>query len=208
MAVTTTSLSILDGTGASKSIATVTDPAGLQRSVVSIDTPGVASYRVAASFTPFGTADRTIISIKGSATKTVRVKRILVTGVATANGSNLSILSRTTALGSGGTSVAPTIAKMDSGTVAAATAVVAHYTTAAQTLGAGPTTLWEGRLYLGVTAVPTVSVPLQAFPESGMGGSALVLRGVADFLEFGIVAGNITAGAVVDYAVEWEEDGS
>jgi hypothetical protein len=210
MAVTTGTIAVKDGTGASQSGAVLIDPAGVYRGVVSQDEAGAAVYRASASFTPFGTGDRTLISIKGSATKTVRVRKIIVGGTATAAGSTLYALSRTTALGSGGTAVNPTVAKVDSGTVAAGTAVVAHYTTAAQTLGSGPITLWTGTIGLSIVTVPTTGPVTQypVFPEFAIPGQALVLRGTGDFLEFGNVAGNITAGAILQYTIEWQEDAS
>lgn len=207
MAVTTSSIAVKDGTGASASGSVMTDPAGLLRGVVALDEVGAAVYRVSASFTPFGTADRTLISIKGSASKTIRVRRIQISGTSTASGTTSFTVSRTTALGTGGTSVAPTVAKVDSGTVAAATAVVAHYTTAAQSLGTGPTTL--STFPMSTLVATAAGSPVQVFPESGNGaGQALVLRGVTDFLEIGNLAGNVTAGAVLFYTIEFVEDGS
>lgn len=209
MAVTTTSLAVKDANNASQSVTTLTDPAGVQRYSMSLDTPGVAAYRVAASFTPFGTADRTLVSIQGSASKTIRVKRVLVMGVSTAAGNFLATVVRTTALGAGGTAVTPTAAKMDSGTGSSATAVVKHYTTAAQSQGTGPTVLWEGRIQTGVVSTGSPAQNL-LFPEggSGLSGSALVLRGTGDFFEIGNVAGNVPAGSVIDYVIEFEEDAS
>lgn len=210
MAVTTTTLSIKDGSGASQTFATATDPAGVQRSVISLDTPGVAVYRASATFTPVNTADRTLVSIKGSATKTVRIKKICLSGTTTASGSTIGIISRTTALGSGGTAVNPTISKVDSGTVAAATAVVAHYTTAAQSLGSSPTTLATFPINTVVAASAQLTPSTQVFPEPGgnYSGQAIVLRGTSDFCEIGNQAGNLNAGASLYYMIEWEEDAS
>lgn len=212
MAVSTTSVPILSGTGSSLSVASLTDPASLVRYIVSTDGAGEAVYRASASFAPVATADRTLISIKGSATKTVRIRKIAMMGtIATTAASNLFQINRTTALGSGGTSVAPTPAKVDSGTVASATAVVAHYTTAAQSLGTGPTVLSSftfSSTILGLPASGSATNWFVAFPEMGGAFSqALVLRGTSDFLEIGNVAGNSPATAI-QYVVEWSEDGS
>ena len=60
--------------------------------------------------------------------------------------------------------------------------------------------------------MPTTGVlPVtQLFPEFGVpSGKAIVLRGTADFLEIQNLAGtNLAAGTVLNYFVEWEEDGS
>ena len=212
MAVTTSSISIKDGSANSQSGAVLADPAGIFHSVVSTDEAGMAVYRTSASFTPYGTADRTLISIKGSATKTVRVRKILISGTGTAAGATLWLLSRTTALGTGGTAVNPTVAKNDSGTVAAGTAVVAHYTTAAQSLGSGPVTLATWMQTVAIVTLPTTGplVFTSVFPDYGASsiGQALVLRGTSDFLEIGNAAGNVTAGAIIQYVIEWVEDGS
>lgn len=212
MAVTTTSVAVKDANNASQSLTTLTNPAGDQRYSVSLDTPGVASYRFSANFTPQPTAAVTVISITGSATKTVRVKRIMIGGVSTANAQTIFAIQRTSALGAGGTTVSPTSAKMDSGTVASATAVVSHYTAtlkAAGTAVGGPLSTFN--LFTSVVTTPTL-VPLMtpAFPEvGGMGGSALVLRGTSDFLEIQSTnAGNLSAGTVLYYCIELEEDAS
>lgn len=213
MAVTTTSIPVKDANSASQSVATLNDPGGLVRAVVTLDDAGSAIYRASASFAPVGTADRTLISIKGSATKTVRVRRITLMGtIATTAASNIFQINRTTALGTGGTTVSPAIAKVDSGTVAAATAVVSHYTTAAQSLGTAPAVLSSftfSSTILGVPGAGAAVQPFTAFPEGGsaFGAQALVLRGIADFIEIGNVAGNSPATAI-QYVVEWSEDAS
>lgn len=208
MAVTTSTIAVKDGTGATLTGAVAADPAGVQRGIVSLDQRGPAVYRAAASFTPFGTADRTLISIKGSATKTIRVRRVVIGGTSTASGVTAGLMSRTTALGAGGSIVAPAVAKVDSGTVAAATAVVQHYTTAAQSLGTGPTTLSFFGLSTSVATAQEPPTTQVVFPEVGGDFQAIVLRGAADFLEIGNNAANVTAGAVLWYVVEWEEDAS
>ena len=215
MAVTTPTVTLKDGSGATQTGALLQDPAGVSRSVTSLDTPGVGAYRFSATFTPQATAAVTILTVTGSATKTVRIKRITLGGVSTASGSTTIALQRTTALGAGGTAVAPTQAKLDSGTVASATAVVTHYTTslkaAGTATGIGP--LSNQVVGTGITAAPSTSgIPptFQLFPETGsLSGQAIVLRGATDFLEVqNTNAGNLPAGTVYSYMVELEEDAS
>jgi hypothetical protein len=211
MAVSTTSLSVLNSLAAAQTLATNTDPAGVQAYLVSLDRAGSAVYRASASFTPQPTAAVTMITVTGSATKTVRIKRIIITGVSTATATIPVQLIRSTALGAGGTAVPPTVAKVDSGTVAAATAVVNHYTTtlkaAGTSTGIGPLT--SGRLFTSKVTTPDVAIATLAFVYPEMGGplnQSIVLRGATDFLEFqNTNAGNLSAGTVLDYAIEWEE---
>lgn len=205
------SLAVKDGNGASQTIGTFTDLAGAQRSQVSTDS-AAQTYRASASFTPQATGAVTVISLQGSATKTVRVKRILVGGAATALSATLFTLRKTTALGAGGTTVNPTVAKVDSSS-AAATAVAAHYTTtlkAAGTTAEGPLSTF--RLFQTTVTTPTVaySDPQMIYPEKGApGGQSLVLRGTSEFLEVqNANGGNLAAGSVLDYTIEWEEDAS
>jgi hypothetical protein len=210
MAVTTTSLSVLDSTATGKTLATDQDPGNVQAYIVSLDRAGAAMYRASATFTPQATAAVTLITVTGSATKTVRIKRILVSGVSAANATVPFQIIRSTALGAGGTAVPPTVGKLDSGTVAAATAVVNHYTStlkaAGTSTGIGP--LAVGRIFTSVVTTPTLApVPSVLFPE--MGGpinQAIVLRGASDFLEIqNTNAGNLSGSTVLDYVIEWSE---
>lgn len=185
------------------------DLAGNVSPAGSLDSSGQV-YRFSGSFTPQATAAVTVISIQGSASKTVRVRRVMVGGVSTALAGTLFQLQRTSALGAGGTAVNPTAAKNDPRS-AAATTVVAHYTTSLKAAGTpvgGPITTL--RLFQDTTAVPTVASkePAMFFPERGATiGQALVLNGVADFLEVqNINAGNLAAGSVLDYVIEVVED--
>lgn len=212
MAVTTSTLVVSDGTGVNRNMTTLADPAGAQRTVTSPDEAGVAVYRVSATFTPQPTAGVTVITFTGSATKTCRIRRILLGGHSTANAETTIALQRTSALGAGGTLVAPSVAKVDSGTVAAATAVVNHWTTslkAAGTPAGGALTTVE--FTTGVITTPTIPTGMQQiWPDLGSPiGQALVVRGVADFIEIqNTNAGNLSAGTVLSYAIEWLEDGS
>lgn len=212
MAVTTSSLTVTDGAGVSRGLATLTDPATLQHPINSLDEAGMAVYRFSSSFTPLVTAALTLVRIAGSATKTVRIRRITVSGHSTANAQETLVLQRVSTLGTGGTAVTPTAAKNDSGTVAAATAVVTHYTTAAQSVGtAAGGALTTMDVYTGVVTTPTVALPaVVLFPELGSpAGQALVLRGTADAIEIqNANAGNLSAGTVLQYTVEFVEDAS
>lgn len=212
MAVTTTSLSVLDSTATAKSLTTLTDPGGLQSYQVGTDLAGQAFYRASANFTPTATGAVTVISVTGSATKTVRIRRILIGGVSTANAQSIFCLARTTALGAGGTTVSPNIGKLDSGTVASATAVVSHYTTTLKAAGTGTVApLATFQIFTNVVTTPTVSpIQVMAFPEIGAPiGQSIVLRGTGDFLEVqNVTPANLSAATVLFYTVEWSEDAS
>lgn len=190
--------------------------AGNNIPVVSLDSTRV-TYRASAQFTPQATAAVTLITVTGSASKTIRIKRIMVGGVSTALSDRAILaLQRTSALGAGGTLVAPTVALLDRGagaSYAAATAVVNHWTTtlkAAGTAVGGP--MGIQRVFTDTVTTPTVASreDLMLFPERGIPvGSAIVLRGVADFLEVqNINASDLAAGTVLNYTIEWEEDAS
>lgn len=207
----TQSIAVRDGNNTAQSIAVQVDNSNIETYVMSTDRVGAAMYRASASFTPQATAAVTVLSIQGSATKTVRVRRLEVSGVSTANASVIMRLIRSSALGAGGTTVNPTVAKLDPRS-AAATAVVAHYTTTLKAAGTstdGPLT--THRLFTSVVTTPTITpVRNLVFPEAGVPvGQSIVLNGTADFLEYQLVGGgNLSAGTVLEYVIEWEEDGS
>lgn len=182
---------------------------------VSLDKHGICAYRFSASFTPQPTAAVTLLSVTGSATKTIRITRAYLTGHSTANAQEIIALQRTSALGAGGTVVSPTAAQLDvkglnSATCGAATAVVSHYTTtlkAAGTPAGGAITTQD--FWTGVVTTPTVYTPgVMLFPEGGFPvEEAIVLRGATDFLEVqSINAGNLSAGTVLQYTIELEEE--
>ncbi len=184
--------------------------AGNNIPVVSLDTTK-STYRASASFTPIATAPLALVTVIGSATKTVRVKRILMSGVATALADTLFRLTRVSVIGITGTAVAPTVTKNDSGS-AAATAVVQHYTTAAQTTGTVTGTFSTWRQFIATVTTPATAYTnptYSIYPECGVGGQSLVLRGVGDMLQIeNFNAGNLGTATVLDYTVEWEEDNS
>lgn len=184
--------------------------AGNNIPVVSLDTTK-NTYRASASFTPFATAPLALVTVIGSATKTVRVKRVLIGGAATALADTLFRLTKVSVIGTGGTAVAPTVAKMDSAATAA-TAVVQHYTTAAQTTGTVIGVLSNWRQFIATVTTPAtayVNPTTLVYPECGVGGQAIVLRGVAEMLQIeNFNAGNLGAATVLEYVIEWEEDAS
>lgn len=200
-----------DGNNAAQNMAALQDLAGVNYPQVGSDSTQ-QTYRAAGSFTPLVTAALTIISLKGSATKTVRVKRILLGGTATALSNTLFKLIRVSAIGAGGTGVNPTIAKNDTRS-AAATAVATHYTTAANaadTTAEGPLSCFN--LFQSTVTTPTVAFcePQVVYPERGApGGQSIILNGVAEFLAItNFNGGNMAAGSIIQYAIEWVEDAS
>jgi hypothetical protein len=172
-----------------------------------------AYYRASASFVPVTASALVLFQVQGSASKTVRITRVTMSGsAATAIATMVAYTQRTSTAGITGTPVNPTIAKLDTGS-AAATAVVTHYTTAAQTVGTligGPLSFFQ--MLLTITAIPTVSFsPMQTvFPEGGAPiGQAIVLRGTAEYFNVVNSAPASFANApVLQYTVEWIEDGS
>lgn len=190
--------------------------AGNNIPVVSLDSTRV-TYRASASFTPQATAAVTLVTVQGSASKTVRIKRVFLGGASTAlSVAPIITLQRTSALGAGGTAVPVVPSLLDRGAsaaYAAATAVVNHYTTTLKAAGTAIGTAFNTqRLFTDTVTTPTVAsrpmTPL--FPEWGsLIGSAIVLRGTAEFLEIqNINAGNLAAGTVLEYIIEFEEDNS
>lgn len=212
-----------DGNNTAQSIGAFQDASSVNYSCVSLDS-NRAVYRTGALFTPYATAPLTYLSIVGSATKTVRVTRIGLWMVATANASIGLQLTRGTALGTGGTVVTPTVQKMDSAS-GAATAVVKHYTTAAQSLATGSISAPLSFMNLtGNLVAETVQIFAPAaysffLNEGGALGNSLVLRGTSEIAEVQI-AHNVTTpfgqsgGAngppamQMSYFIEWIEDAS
>lgn len=205
-------LVVRDGNNAAQSIPTLADLAGNLSPMNSLDS-SAQFYRASANFTPQATAAVALVIVTGSATKTVRIRRITIGGVSTAVSGSIFALQRTTVAGAGGTAVLPTISKLDSAS-AAATAVVTHYTTtlrATGTISGGPlTTRYVGTNVTVTPATVFTDSNVVLFPEGGAPvGQAIVLRGVADFLEIqNVTPTNLGAGTVLSYTVEWIEDNS
>jgi hypothetical protein len=202
-----------DSTGAQKSAAVHQDAASNAIPIVSLDS-SKATYRAAAVFTPYATGALQLFQIVGSATKTVRVKRVGVAPTTTTAAASISgYLLRASTAGASGTAVTPTIAKMDSGNTVAATAVVTHYTTAAQTVGTAVGVLSQFVVGVPIVSVPTVTIPCgmqMIFPEYGSAiGAAIVLRGTSDFLQVvNTTPANFANAVSLSYFIEWEEDAS
>lgn len=213
-----TSVTARDGNNAAATFGSLPDLAGNNAPVVSLDS-GRQIYRTSTIFTPFATAPITYISIVGSATKTVRVQRIGLWMVATANASVGLCLVRGTALGTGGTAVTPTVQKLDTGS-AAATAVVKHYTTAAQSAATGSATTaclstmnLTGNLVAETVQIFAPTGYTMLFPEGGIPGASAVCRGTGDILEVQLILGqsggaNGPPAMQMGYFVEWAEDAS
>ena len=207
-----TPVSVLNSSGASTPMGSFQDAAGNNIPLSGLDSSR-AYYRASASFVPVTASALTLIQVQGSATKTVRITRVTMSGsAATAIATMVAYTQRTSTAGVTGTAVNPTIAKLDTAS-AAATAVVTHYTTAAQTVGTligGPLSFFQ--MLLTITAIPTVSFsPMQTvFPEGGAPiGQAIVLRGAAEYFNVVNSAPASFANApVLQYTVEWIEDGS
>lgn len=209
---------VRDGNNAAQNVSALTDLAGNLIPSSTWDN-GRQTYRASSLFTPFATAPVTYLSIIGSATKTVRVQRIGLWMVATANASVGLCLTRGTALGTGGTAVTPTVQKLDTAS-AAATAVVKHYTTAAQSGATGTSTSscissinLTGNLVAETVQIFAPAAYSMLFPEGGMVGQCLVLRGTGDILEVQMQLGqsggaNGPPAMQMGYFVEWAEDGS
>ena len=207
-----TPVTVANNAGTATPMGAFQDAAGDNYPAVVLDNQR-ATFRAAGVFTPYATAALTLFQIQGSASKTVRITRIGVAPTTATTVASLSgYLARTTGAGSGGTGVTPTIAKMDTAS-AAATAVVTHYTTAAQSVGAGSTVLSQFVLGVPVVSVPTVSVLNQmqmVFPECGAAiGQAIVLRGTSDYVcVVNTTPANFANAVSMSYVIEWVEDAS
>ena len=209
-----TPLAAKDGNQVAQNMGAFQDASGNNFPAVSLDS-NRAYYRASASFVPVTTGALTLIQVQGSATKTIRITRVFMSGsTVTAVASMVAYTQITSTAGTTGTAVAPTIAKLDQGS-ATATAVVNHFTTAAQTVGTligGPLSFFT--LPLPITAVPTAAqpatTPYVVFPEAGVPiGQAIVLRGTAQY--FNVVnsaPANFANAPVLQYTVEWTEDAS
>lgn len=215
MAVTTTSLAVLDSTATPKTLATLTDPAGVQRYAVSTDAVGSAVYRASILFT-LGVATPTeVVVAQGSATKTIRFTLIKVQGWSTTAGVMKWKASRRTTAGTLGSAVLtaiPTQGKNDSGTVAAPTLTVSTVGTANYgTVGTLSAILDSGVVGFNLAAQIGNSVPwIPVSPANAT--QAFVLRGTSDWitLDGGADAGGdaVPAGGIACITLEWHEDAS
>lgn len=200
-----------DGNGAAVTLGAFQDASSVNYPAYTLDN-NMPTYRAAANFTPAATSALTVIKITGSSTKTVRVTKICISGVSTALSSSTFQLRRVSAIGAGGTGVNPTVAKLDTG-AASATAVVTHYTTAANaadTTSEGPLAFFQ--VFTTTVTTPTVAYVKQGvlFPEEGSpAGQSIVLRGTSEILAItNSTPANLGAGTVLAYTIEWREDAS
>jgi hypothetical protein len=205
-----TPLAVKDGNGAAQSTGAFQDAASVSYPNVSLDS-NRAYYRASAASTAIiTTAGKTLMTVTGSATKTVRITRIGLYFSAATAAEAVVQLQRVSAIGTGGTGVAPTVAKLDTNS-AAATAVVTHFTTGAQSTGVavgGPITTISINEAVTTTAPTFFGQPVTLiWPELGVPGQSIVLRGIADILE---LQNPVAVGTTpkLSYFVEWIEDNS
>lgn len=200
-------VTILDGTGASKTLATFTDAAGNQRYQISGDS-AVTHYMASKSqLTPVAAPTAAFVVV-GSATTTVRIKRIILNGVSTSAGSIKFSIKKSSDAGTLGSAALTTItaAPLDS-TNAAVTGVAssvgtANYTTLPASVGA----VYSGELQLGVVATGAFAPVTVEFGTNGT--QALVLRGVAQTCYVDFLGTTLPSGALFDFTVLWSEDAS
>lgn len=205
-------VTVLNSTNASTAMLTFQDASSNNIPAVTLDNSRPTYRAAAARVVTITTSAKTLVTVTGSATKTVRISRIGIWITAGTAAEFVLSLQRVSAIGSGGTVVSPTVAKLDTGS-AAATAVVSHYTTGAQSQGTAVGGLINA---LSFSQTVTTSAPtflgspptVMMWPEmSSVGGQAIVLRGIADILEIQNLGGTGTTPAT-SYFVEWSEDGS
>lgn len=214
MAVTTTTLSVLDSTATAKSLTTNTDPSGYQAySVVTNDVPGEAVYRASIAYTLGVATPTAVVVMQGSATKTIRVTKINVQGWSTTAGTMKWKAARRTTAGTVGSAVltaVPTQGKNDSGTVAAPTLTISTVGTANYgTIGTLSAILDYGLVGFNVAAQINNTLPWTPVQSAR---EAFVLRGTSDWitLDGGADAGGdaVPSGGVAMITVEWVEDSS
>lgn len=214
MAVTTTGLTVLDGTSTARILTTHTDPASNQTySVVTNDQAGGAVYRASILYTLGVATPTAVVVAQGSATKTIRLTLIKVQGWSTTAGVMKWKASRRTTAGTVGSAVLtaiPTQGKNDSGTVASPTLTISTVGTANYTtLGTLSAILDCGVVGFNLAAQINNTLPWMPVTSAR---EAFVLRGTSDWitLDGGADAGGdaVPAGGVALITVEWVEDAS
>ena len=178
--------------------------------VTPVSTEGTkATYRAAALAFAAVATPTDIIIIQGSATRTVRIKSVTLAGAATAAGTMSAQLVRRSTAGTLGSAVLTAVspAKHDSAdptaTAVVSTVGTANYTTVGTSAGVvGAARLQLTALATGLAAVPIV------WDFAIRQDKAFVLRGVSEFLCVNMSGIAIPVGGVIDFAIEWEEDGS
>ena len=174
---------------------------------------GLPSVRAQLDRSNPGSRTNPVMKATGGMTRSsTTVLMVMLPVPATAAASISGYLQRTSTAGTGGTAVNPTIAKLDT-TSPTATAVVTHYTTAAQSVGT--TTSMGGPLSQFVVGMPIVSVPTVSilnqmqmlFPEVGQPiGQAIVVRGTSEYINvINTTPANFANAVSMSYMIEWEE---
>lgn len=201
------SLTVLDGTGASKSLAAFADASGALSYQTSGDT-AVPHYAASKSqLAPVATPTAVFV-ITGSATKTIRIKSITLNGGATSAGSQLFSIKKNSTAGTLGSAVltALTAVPLDSasaaGTAAVSTVGTANYTTLPTLVGA----IFSGSLQLGALTTGAFAPTTVEFGKGGV--QALVLRGVAEVVTVDLLGAALVSGGKLDFNVVWSEDAS
>jgi len=168
------------------------------------------TYVASGSFTPPATP-QDLVFITGSATKTVRVQSFKLGTANTAAGSQILFLNKHSAAPTGGTEVAPTKVPLDSSD-AAATAVVKHVTTSANTPGtlvglvatrkigspAVTPATWAG--------INTTDNDVEMLPTSGDQVKPITLRAATEVLAINFAGTALVAGQIHTYTVVWTEE--
>lgn len=201
------SVTVLDGTGAAKTLATFTDAANAQRYQVSGDS-SIAHYRSASSQFSMVATPTAVVILPGNSTTTVRVKRIELSGIATSAGSMRVAVKKNSDAGTLGSAAltALTAVPMDSSAAAsssvASTVGTANYTTLPALVG----TIAAGEVELGASGTGAFAPLVFEFGLNGR--QSLVLRGAAQSLTIDFLGATIPSGGKLDVAIEWAEDAS
>jgi hypothetical protein len=181
---------------------------GGRNSLVSTDGIFNATYRATCAPFSAGTGATTdIATITGSASKTIRVTKIVVSSTTATAAVYYDLqISKTSAAHTGGTPVAATVVPLDSGFAAGSATVNAY--TAGPTSGALVGIIESQRIFSGITGTVTINTNPVTFLFGTNGGSAAVLRGVAQELGVRINAVTPANAQTWDITFEWVEDAS
>lgn len=200
-----TNLNVLDGNLLPQAVAAMLDDDG---SLIMVRTSEHRknTFRYAGNFSPVATPTDVLL-IQGSATKTLRIKRIALGGIATANGNMPVSLVRRSAAPTGGTLAAIAGGAHDAVNDGAATGVVSKFTANATSVGTAVATIGQGRVFFITTATGGPPAPL-VWEFATRQDKAFILRGSSDYLAINLGGGALTAGAVLDFEIELEEDAS
>lgn len=157
------------------------------------------------TFTPVA-APTDIAVLTGSSSKIVRLKSVTIGGFATTGGDLIFQLIKRSDAGTLGSAVLTTLtATPHDSSNAAATAVLssvgtANYTTVGTIVG---TVIRTGRAYLNIVTTGTTEKVSWDFTVRG--DQPPTLRSATELLVINCAAGTLPAGAVLDFAMQWEE---